>query len=171
MWRLCSPIDYACSLDGQRTLMWGVEGQFWTQDENGNIDWYFGIDGKDARGNEVSDMQCYRFFYDIPVENSVRTLSDTMDSRLYQASIECYTNVPVYTDLFMGLTSDAYVTYNSDLESYVKEAGIKFITGEMDLDKDWDTYVNTYLSMGGEEVRTSLQAYNELNGTSYTFAE
>lgn len=45
-------------------------------------------------------MQCYRFFYDIPVENSVRTLSDTMDSRLYQASIECYTNVPVYTDLF-----------------------------------------------------------------------
>ena len=42
----------------------------------------------------------------------------------------------------------------------------------MDLDKDWDTYVNTYLSMGGEEVRTSLlQAYNELNGTSYTFAE
>lgn len=167
-----SLIDYACSIEGQRTLMWGVEGQFWTQDANGDIDWYFGIDGKDKLGNEVSDMQCYRFFYYIPVENSVRSLSDTMASRLYQASIATYTNVPVYTDLFMGLTSDDFVSYNSDLESYVKEAGIKFITGESDLDKDWDTYVSTYLTMGGEQVRTSLlAAYNELNGTSYTFAD
>ena len=38
-------IDYACSTDGHRTLMWGVEGQFWTQDENGTVDWFFGIDG------------------------------------------------------------------------------------------------------------------------------
>ena len=80
--------------------------------------------------------------------------------------------MPVYTDLFMGLTSDDFVSYNSDLESYVKEAGIKFITGESDLDKDWDSYVSTYLTMGGEQVRTSLlAAYNELNGTSYTFAD
>ena len=165
-------IDYACSTDGHRTLMWGVEGQFWTQDENGTVDWFFGIDGKDKLGNEVSDMQCYRFFYNIPIENSVRVLSDGMDSRLYRKSIEVYTDVEVYPDLFMGLTSNDYVTYFSDLETYVKEAGIKFITGEYSLDTDWDNYVKTYLSMGGEKVRQSLlTAYNDVNGTSLVFAE
>lgn len=164
-------IDYACSTDGHRTLMWGVEGQFWTQDENGDVDWYIGIDGKDKLGNEVSDMQCYRFFYNIPIENSVRGLSDTMANQLYKASSDTYEQVEVYSDLFMGLTSDMYVTYHSDLESYVKESGIKFVVGESDLDKDWDAYVNTYLSMGGDAVRTSLlEAYNTLNDTQYTFA-
>ncbi len=163
-------IDFACSTEGHLTLMYGVEGQFWTRDADGNIDWYFGIDGKDKEGNEVSDMQAYRFFYNIPVENMVRPLSDNFASRLYQKSIEVYTDVAVYPDLFLGLTSSDFVNYNSDLESYVKEAGIKFITGETSLDTDWDSYVNTYLSMGGEAVRTSLlEAYNNANGTSLVF--
>ena len=100
----------------------------------------------------------------------VRPLSDNFASRLYQKSIEVYTDVAVYPDLFLGLTSSDFVNYNSDLESYVKEAGIKFITGETSLDTDWDSYVNTYLSMGGEAVRTSLlEAYNNANGTSLVF--
>ena len=163
-------IDFACSTEGHLTLMYGVEGQFWTRDEDGNINWYFGIDGKDSLGNEVSDMQAYRFFYNIPVENMVRPLSDTFSSRLYQKSIEIYTDVAVYPDLFLGLTSDEYVAYYSDLDTFVKESGIKFITGEASLDTDWDSYVETYLSMGGEAVRTSLlEAYNNANGTSLVF--
>ena len=151
--------------------MWGVEGQFWTQDADGNVDWYFGIEGKDKLGNEVSDMQVYRFFYNIPIENSVRTLSDTFSSRLYQKSIEIYTDVEVYPDLFLGLTSEDYVSNHSNLDTFVKESGIKFITGQADLDAEWDNYVQTYLSMGGEAVRTSLlDAYNALNGTACTFA-
>lgn len=164
-------IDFAASTEGHLILMYGVEGQFWTQDEEGNIDWYFGIDGVDALGNEVSDMQAYRFFYNIPVENLVRPLSDTFSSRLYQQSIDIYTDIAVYPDLFLGLTSNDYVTYTSDLETYLKESGIKFITGEWDLEADWDNYVSTYLSMGGEAVRTSLlEAYNAANGTALEFA-
>lgn len=163
-------IDFACTTEGHLTLMYGVEGQFWTRDENGDLNWYYGIDGKDKEGNEISDMQVYRFFYDIPVENLVRPLTDTFASRLYQKSIEIYTDVTVYPNLFLGLTSDDYVSYNADLESYVKESGIKFITGESNLETDWDNYVNTYLSMGGEAVRTSLlSAYNALNGTALEF--
>ena len=131
--------------------MWGVEGQFWTQDADGNVDWYFGIDGKDKLGNEVSDMQIYRFFYNIPIENSVRALSDNFSSRLYQKSIEIYTDVEVYPDLFLGLTSEEYVSNHSNLDTFGKESGIKFIIGEA--------------------VRTSLlDAYNALNGTACTFA-
>lgn len=77
----------------------------------------------------------------------------------------------MHADLFLGLTTEEYVSNHSNLETFVKESGIKFITGEADLEADWDNYVQTYLSMGGEAVRTSLlDAYNALNGTSYTFA-
>ncbi|MBQ8087518.1 MAG: extracellular solute-binding protein [Clostridia bacterium] len=163
-------IDWAMSTDGHRTVMWGVEGQFWTQDENGNIDWNYSVGGKDKLGNEVSDMQVYRFFYDIAVENSARALDDSFASKLYRKSIEIYSDIEVINDLFLGLTSDEYVSYYSDLDTYVKESGIKFITGESDLDADWDNYVSTYLSMGGEALRTSLlNAYNDLHGTSLSF--
>ncbi len=165
-------IDYACTTDGQRTLMWGVEGQFWTQDEAGNIDWYTGIDGKDKYGNRIGDMQLYRFFYNIPIENSVWHLSDTMANRLYQESSESYMQVPVYTDLFLGLSSEAYVTHNVDLGTFVEESGIRFIMGIADLNDDWDAYVKDYLARGGEAVRTSLlQAYNKRHGTALTFAQ
>ena len=81
-----------------------------------------------------------------------------------------YTNIPVYPDLFLGLTSEAYVQHFSNLDTFVKESGIKFITGEVDIDAGWDNYVSTYLSMGGEELRTSLlDQYNALHGTSLTF--
>jgi hypothetical protein len=116
-------------------------------------------------------MQCYRFFYYIPVENSVRVLSDSMSSRLYQDSIAHYTDAAVYTDLFVGLTSDAYVTYNSDLESYVKEAGIKFIIGESDLDTDWDSLCRTYCHGRRAGPHVPAGCYNAVNGTLYSFAE
>ncbi len=165
-------IDYACTTEGQRTLMWGVEGQFWTQDADGNIDWYTGINGTDKYGNSIGDMQAYRFFYNIPIENSVWHLSDTMANRLYQQSSESYMQVPVYTDLFFGLSSEAYVTRNDDLASFVEESGIRFIMGIADLEEDWNAYVKDYLARGGEAVRTSLlQAYNRRNGTALTFAE
>lgn len=165
-------IDYACTTDGQRTLMWGVQGQFWTQDEAGNIDWYTGIDGKDKYGNRIGDMQLYRFFYNIPIENSVWHLSDTMANRLYQESSESYMQVPVYSDLFLGLSSEAYVTHNVDLGTFVEESGIRFIMGIADLNDDWDAYVKDYLARGGEAVRTSLlQAYNKRHGTTLTFAQ
>ena len=76
-----------------------------------------------------------------------------------------------YPDLFLGLTSNDYVTYTSALETYLKESGIKLITGDWALEAAWANYVSTYLSMGGEAVRTSLlEAYNAANGTALEFA-
>ena len=44
--------------------------------------------------------------------------------------------------------------------------------GEKDIDAEWDNYVETYLSMGGEEIRQSqLEEYNKAFGTNCTFAE
>lgn len=165
-------IDFAMSDYGHRVLLWGIEGQFWTNDENGNLAWNFSSDGKDSLGNEVTDMQVYRFFYNIAIENEAKTLSDSYQNQKWLNSIEIYTDIATIENLFVGLSTDDYVTYGSDLATYVKEMGTKFITGEADLEKDWANYVSTYLSMGGDAVRNSLlAAYNERNDTNLTFAE
>ena len=78
----------------------------------------------------------------------------------------------VYQSLFMGMYTDAYNKLNSELTTYYTNQTVKFIMGELDLDTDWDNYVSTYLSMGGEEVRTSLlEKYNAEHGTDYVFAD
>lgn len=165
-------IDFACSDYGHKVLLYGIEGQFFENDEDGQIVWNYTIDGMDKLGNAVTDMQVYRFFYNIPVENQSRTLVDTPAQRLYLESIGVYTTCPTYVNLFMGLLTEEYTQYNSELKAYIKEMGIKFIIGEASLDNDWDSYVSTYMKMGGDTVRQSLlNAYNEKNNTSYTFAQ
>ncbi len=165
-------IDFAASEYGHQVLLYGIEGQFFEIDENGMPTWTYSLEGKDKLGNPVSDMQCYRFFFDIEVENRARGLDDSPGQLLYRQSIGVYSTCPTYPSDFMGLTSPEYVTYNSELDSYKNEMGIKFILGEASLDADWNHYVSTFLSMGGEEVRQSLLAqYNEIHGTDLVFAQ
>ena len=79
---------------------------------------------------------------------------------------------PVYQNLFMGMYTDEYNSLNSELKTYYTNQTVKFIMGDLDLEKDWDTYVSTYLSMGGQKVRDSLlEKYNAEHGTNYVFAD
>lgn len=165
-------IDFCCSDYGHQVLMYGPEGQFFELGEDGMPTWVYTLEGKDRLGNATTDMQVYRFMYNIAVENRARGLDNSPAQDMYRQSIGVYSTCPTYPNLFLGLTSEDYVTYNNELESYKNEMSIKFIIGEANLDTDWDTYVNTYLSMGGDTVRQSLLAvYNELNGTEYVFAD
>ena len=54
--------------------------------------------------------------------------------------------------------NEIYSQYYADLETYVKESTIGFITGTKSLD-DWDSYVETCNSMGLEQVLTVRQAW------------
>lgn len=50
----------------------------------------------------------------------------------------------------------------STLMDYVEEMEAKFITGDTDIDKEWDKYVETLQSIGLEEyVGIYQEAYNE----------
>ena len=48
-----------------------------------------------------------------------------------------------------------------DITTYLKQARAQFITGELDLDKDWDTYVNTLNQMNlGRLLEIEQAAYD-----------
>lgn len=46
----------------------------------------------------------------------------------------------------------------SDLTTYLEENLIKFLIGDLDMDKDWDTFRDTVESMGLEDVVAIYQA-------------
>ena len=46
----------------------------------------------------------------------------------------------------------------SDLDTYQEEMRLKFITGQADVEAEWDNYVSTCLSMGYEELQEITQA-------------
>ena len=42
---------------------------------------------------------------------------------------------------------------------YVNQATVQFITGELDVDKDWDTYIEKLNNMGVENYLATWQNY------------
>lgn len=60
--------------------------------------------------------------------------------------------------------SPVYSRIMTDIGTYVSECSLKFITGDMDLDKDWDTYVANIESMNLSEAQAckeaALERYN-----------
>ena len=46
----------------------------------------------------------------------------------------------------------------SDLDTYQEEMRLKFITGQVDIEAEWDNYVDTCMSMGYEELQSITQA-------------
>ena len=55
-----------------------------------------------------------------------------------------------------GLTTTAEVKYEADLLDYVKEMYMKFVTGEADIDTQWDDFVKNWYAMGGQEWSDEL---------------
>lgn len=163
-------INWQCTPYGWYTCQCGVEGNYFEMDDAGNVTWYWGMDGKNKNGDEISDMELYKFIENLDLQSRLYKLDESNYGQYRAAGLESCMNAKVYQDLFTGIITDEYTKLNSELESYMDNNITKFIMGELDLDKDWDNFVSTYLNMGGEQVRTSLlNAYNEANGTSYTF--
>ena len=61
----------------------------------------------------------------------------------------------------ISMTSDEGTNYSAimgDITTYVQECTVKFITGAMDVDKEWDNYVSQIQSMGIEQATEYQQA-------------
>ena len=54
-------------------------------------------------------------------------------------------------------------TLKTDIENYIKTTSAQFIIGELDVYKDWDTYISTLNKMGLEKLLDlEQQAYDKL---------
>ena len=96
----------------------------------------------------LNDMS--RTFYDFTdnqwqVYEDLRTLSD------------CAWNYPDYAVMTTDETAE-YASIESDLSTFLDSKILEFITGSTDIDKAWDSYVDTLYSMGLQDMIDLKQA-------------
>ena len=54
---------------------------------------------------------------------------------------------------------DEYATLWTDIDTYIQDCHAAFIIGDMDTEKDWDTYISTLESMGLQKIIDIYQGY------------
>ncbi len=60
---------------------------------------------------------------------------------------------------------DTVVGIETDLDSYIKDAVVRFVIGEEDIDAGWDNFQNTMKNMQAEKyTQVYTNAYNRYMG-------
>lgn len=166
--KLLGYVDWCCTDMGYRVSKYGVEGVHWAMEDgvlthNATTDpEKKRLDGVKIEGADV-ETYCLMERMDIYPELLVE---EPFKVGFHQAA-----NNPLYKNLFVGLTSQEYTTYNPDIMKFVEESRVQFILGDRDF-AQWDAYVEEYLRIGGLEVAKSLtDVYNTKYGTQLKLGE
>ena len=164
----------------------------WRYSEAGAFLFNYGIEGISFEYNDAGEPE----YTDLIVKNE-NGLSATWLAAVYMDEygyVEKYTkfdyqmteeqlaarelwsqNVESLYDLPRALTltadeSEDFSKYMSDVASYTSESILKMLTGEMDIDADYDTFVDTIYSMGLQDCLDCYQAaltrYNNRSTTA-----
>ena len=166
-------LDWNLSDYGWQTVGWGIEGLHWERDANGKLAHIAALNQTNLLGETITtpaNMEFYQMLirWDIYPE---RYINDDMVSVKAKENLIRSGEVATISNLFVGMSTEATQTYLADLVKYEQEQQLAFVLGDESFD-NWDKYVETWKSLGGEEVRQSLlEAYNSQYGTNYTFAE
>jgi len=167
--------DFMLSYEATMRLRMGVKGVDWKDAEPGEKT----IDGRPAIWNRINpytgeatnqhlsnDGMFYEtrgmFLDDCVVEPG----TDIMEGILSQFLLAIETEekyVQYGKEVFPPVSipkdnADEFASLEVELSTFYKQARASFVTGEMDIDKDWDTYVNNLNSIGLKKYVEILQA-------------
>jgi putative aldouronate transport system substrate-binding protein len=155
-------MDYLISDEGQWLAFLGIEGEHWYQKDGMKLRTEAGAKAFNEMWLDVFGQTFLRADLIFPWYGQ--------DDPLKREYIEKTNEFGVYGDTFEGISTAEYQKFNPELRKYANESFIRFVMGELSLDRDWNSYVTEWKRKGGDEVRNSLlKAYNTLRGTSLTF--
>lgn len=154
-------LDYWYSEEGIMSFNYGVEGETYTivdgtpvyTDIIENNEWGVGY---------ITAINSYCPVGNIPSFANIRRFSQYYTDLSRQA-IELWSEASDYAYVMptLSLTDDESAEYNSrsaDIETYCKECVLAFITGTMDIDTQWEEYLDTMESLGVYENQSIYQA-------------
>lgn len=167
---MTNPLEEKNTLEWM-TLIFGPEGQGWEKAKPGTV----GIDGKPALYTDLlvgrSDQnikwgQIGPCVYPDALRNKAAIDPDkwSNEKSLYEATKNAYEPYKVNRTIpYMNYRTDdasQLIEPRANIQKYVNESISKFVTGTMDIDKDWDKYVKQLNDMG-------LQSMLELTQRTY----
>ena len=159
-------LDYFYSEEGGNLISWGIEGESYTV-ENGKKTFTDKImnspDGRSAT-EAILDyaLPVYGFVNAMDNDAYIQmniTLPEQGEARTLWQSLDSGANLPKL--VVAQEDADEYRMILNEVKTYVQEMYIKFITGQANLDSDWDTYMNTLNGMDLPYATECMQkAYN-----------
>lgn len=145
---------------------YGVEGETYTLDENGNpVATDVLLDSEWEFTNHKNATWCWR----IGLYTYLQSKEDFADQTVYDCYDVWAQNYDGAWAMPTGVTltaeeSEEYTSRFNDITTYISESIPKFITGDLNLESDWDSYVAGVKNMGIDrclEIQTAaLARYN-----------
>ena len=160
-------MDYFYSVEGVTFLMYGTEGYTFEYDENGKpqytemvMDSSLGLTNDQLTGrflpvasSQLPLIQIPEISYD--TTNAMEFRRQEMGSILADATVD-----KLWAPTFTATESRELSTLTTDLKTYVDEMRLKFLTGDANLETDWDEFVAHLKTMG-------MDRYMEIYGAAY----
>lgn len=156
----------------QDTRLWGEEGVSWEKAKPGDV----GLDGKPAKVRILIDGQQpnnwtwsdgLNTFLTAELRNSIAVVPGVWNHEkiLYDETKSKYEGLgpkQVMPVFFMPEKESAeWNEINTTINKYLEESIAQFVTGNKDIDKEWDNYVNELKKMGYDRLtELTQQAYD-----------
>ena len=166
-------MDWFYSFEGGLTVRTGPEGTYWQRPAAGSIS-YAGLPATWERLTSFGVTQNVCWSGLVGHSHSMHGgllgkadkfyEADGLEDRLiaYTKAYMPYAAKTVLPPLYVPeAVSAEYFKIQTDINKYVNESFVQFVTGGMDLDKDWDAYVQQINTIGLEKyITTTQQAYD-----------
>lgn len=159
---MCQFLNYLYTEEGAVLANFGVEGVTYEVQEDGSY-WYT---DEIMNNPEMTQTQAliYNLMYMMPcyadyTKYNISTLTTWKEFADVWASADNEYKAPT-----LNLTADEEARYSaasSDVETYMDEVIIKFMIGDMDIDAEWDSYLETMESLGVNEMIDIYEAAYE----------
>ena len=158
--------DYLFTVEGEMIFRVGPEGicYEWSEEEQRNVLTEYltnnpdGMTINQAQGQYAISRAgggCPGFTF-VEVENIVFTQTDIDNSELMSQDIPDDLVCALFT--FTIDEQDELNALSTDIQTYVSETMVAFVTGKTDIDTQWDSYVKTLEQMGLEQY---MQIYSQ----------
>lgn len=139
----------------------GFEGENYTLDENGEVELIYPEDGSVW---DISQYGCgqislpHHQTYD-QLMNSRKAMTWYIDEYNALLDSNCFIapSVPTNVPAFTTEEQDLFDLVKSDCDDYFREMRAKFITGEADIETEWDAYVEMMNALGLEDYTAAWQ--------------
>ena len=156
-------LDYHFSEEGSLLCQYGLEGEGLTYDENGDPDYSELISNNPDGLSTDNALNAYAININMYAKNGATQRKAY--NEVQQAALNAWNDTrevtkSSFTSLFTLNTEETSVVqqYYTDISTYVAEQIGKFLTGELDIDENWDSYVETIESMGMDQVIAAYES-------------
>ena len=161
---VCKYFDYMWTDEGIRLVNYGPEGITWNWGDDGEIE-FTDVITNDPDGNTVKSMFTYYGTFNFCTYNDWTRETITLSDKCMNA-LELWASCGDKNYVLPNVTlsteeAEIYGSNFSDVNTHAQEMTLKFITGQADIDAEWDSYVASLETMGVQKVIDCYQAAYE----------